>query len=62
MNPLWGFGLFQSLVLGLLPEEGELWRQASLQQVDVADEETNDDDTARQTTAAWLLLVDGLFA
>jgi hypothetical protein len=50
------------LVFGLLPEEGELWRQPSLQQVDVADEETNDDDTARQTTTAWLLLVDGLFA
>jgi|LauGreDrversion2_3_1035106.scaffolds.fasta_scaffold537755_1 hypothetical protein len=46
----------------MLSEKGELWRQASLQQVDVADEETNDDDTARQTTTAWLLLVDGLFA
>lgn len=45
----------------LLFEEGELWRHASQQQADVDGEESNEDDTARQTTTtpAWLL-VDGL--
>jgi uncharacterized membrane protein len=44
----------------LSSEEREFWRKPSLQQVDVAYKETNDDDTARQAAAAWLLLTDGL--